>query len=99
MICNLRAVKEFVICSFLYGINVYKNKIIFFIKMILSSIAENSIIKKNEPDCNLKIKPNTKAKTIENTRLSYSELSAGVYIFKVTSSDGKLSYQFKMIKL
>jgi len=75
MICNLRAVKEFVICSFLYGINVYKNKIIFFIKMILSSIAENSIIKKNEPDCNLKIKPNTKAKTIENTRLSYSEYS------------------------
>ena len=33
------------------------------------------------------------------TRLSYSELSAGVYIFRVTSSDGKLSYQFKMIKL
>ncbi len=33
------------------------------------------------------------------SRLSYSELSAGVYIFKVTSSDGKLSYQFKMIKL
>jgi hypothetical protein len=33
------------------------------------------------------------------SRLSYSELSAGVYIFRVTSSDGKLSYQFKMIKL
>ncbi len=33
------------------------------------------------------------------SRLSYSELSAGVYIFKVTSSDGKLAYQFKMIKL
>ena len=33
------------------------------------------------------------------SRLSYSELSAGVYIFKVSSSDGKLSYQFKMIKL
>jgi len=33
------------------------------------------------------------------SRLSYTELSAGVYIFKVSSSDGKLSYQFKMIKL
>jgi hypothetical protein len=33
------------------------------------------------------------------SRLSYAELSAGVYIFKVSSSDGKLSYQFKMIKL
>jgi hypothetical protein len=33
------------------------------------------------------------------SRLSYAELSAGVYIFRVTSADGKLSYQFKMIKL
>ena len=33
------------------------------------------------------------------SRLSFADLSAGVYIFKVTSSDGKLSYQFKMIKL
>ena len=33
------------------------------------------------------------------SRLSFAELSAGVYIFKVTSSDGKLSYQFKMVKL
>jgi hypothetical protein len=33
------------------------------------------------------------------SRLSFAELSSGVYIFKVTSSDGKLSYQFKMIKL
>ncbi|MCX6211274.1 MAG: FG-GAP-like repeat-containing protein [Bacteroidetes bacterium] len=33
------------------------------------------------------------------SRLSFAELSAGVYIFKVSSSDGKLSYQFKMIKL
>jgi hypothetical protein len=32
------------------------------------------------------------------SRLTFAELSAGVYIFKVTSSDGKLSYQFKMIK-
>jgi hypothetical protein len=33
------------------------------------------------------------------SRLSYAELPAGVYIFRVTSADGKLSYQFKMIKL
>ena len=33
------------------------------------------------------------------SRLSFADLSAGVYIFKVSSSDGKLSYQFKMIKL
>jgi hypothetical protein len=33
------------------------------------------------------------------SRLSFAELAAGVYIFKVTSSDGKVSYQFKMIKL
>jgi hypothetical protein len=33
------------------------------------------------------------------TRLSFNELSSGIYIFKVSSSDNKLNYQFKMVKL
>ncbi len=33
------------------------------------------------------------------TRVSFAELSAGIYIFRVSSPDGKLSYQFKMVKL
>ena len=33
------------------------------------------------------------------TRLSFTELSSGIYILKVTSSDNKISYQFKMVKL
>ncbi len=33
------------------------------------------------------------------TKLSFSELSSGIYIFKVSSNDNKLSYKFKMVKL
>ena len=33
------------------------------------------------------------------SQLTLGQLSAGVYLFHFTSADGKLSYQFKMMKL
>ncbi len=32
-------------------------------------------------------------------QISFGTLSAGIYLFKLTTPDGKLSYQFKMVKL
>ncbi len=41
----------------------------------------------------------TRQNVYAGSRLSFAELSSGVYIFKVSSADGKISYQFKMVKL